>query len=82
MPDEKKVLETGKKLLEEFSEALKDIPDTDETHYVIDLKNVTRSDEPGKCDPTFLKKFEKLAPNWDYGYLKVEKKRWVILKSN
>lgn len=75
MPDEKKILEEGKKLLEEFSEALKDIPETEETHYVVDLKNVTRSDEPGKCDPDFPKKFEKLAPKWDFGYVKVEKKR-------
>jgi predicted Asp-tRNA(Asn)/Glu-tRNA(Gln) amidotransferase subunit C len=75
MPDEKKVLEEGKKLLEEFSEALKDIPDTEETHYVVDLKNVTRPDAKGKCDPGFRGKFEKLAPNWDYGYVKVEKKR-------
>lgn len=75
MPDEKKVLEEGKKLLEEFSEALKDVPDTEETHYVVDLKNVTRPDAPGKCDPDFTKKFEALAPKWDYGYLKVEKKR-------
>lgn len=75
MPDEKKVLEEGKKLLEEFSEALKDIPDTEETHYVVDLKNVTRGDSTGQCDPAFRKKFEKLAPKWDYGYVKVEKKR-------
>ena len=75
MPDEKKVLEEGKKLIEEFSEALKDIPDTEETHYVVDLKNVTRPDGQGTCDPQFAKKFEKLAPRWDYGYVKVEKKR-------
>jgi len=75
MPDEKKVLEEGKKLLEEFSEALKDIPNTEETHYVVDLKNVTRGDSAGQCDPAFRKKFEKLVPKWDYGYVKVEKKR-------
>lgn len=75
MPDEKKILEEGKKLLGEFSEALKDVPDTEETHYVIDLKNVTRADSKGSCDPNFRKKFEKLAPKWDYGYVRVEKKR-------
>jgi predicted Asp-tRNA(Asn)/Glu-tRNA(Gln) amidotransferase subunit C len=75
MPDKQKVLEEGKKLLNEFSDALKDIPETEETHYVTDLKNVTRADEPGKCDPGFSKKFERLAPKWDFGYLKVEKKR-------
>jgi aspartyl-tRNA(Asn)/glutamyl-tRNA(Gln) amidotransferase subunit C len=75
MPDEKKILEEGKKLLEEFSEALKDVPDTEETHYVVDLKNITRSDSKGSCDPEFPGKFEKNAPRWDFGYLKVEKKR-------
>lgn len=73
--DERKILEEGKKLLEEFSESLKDIHESEETHYVVDLKNVTRQDEPGSCDPAFRKKFEKLAPKWDYGYVKVEKKR-------
>ncbi len=75
MPDEKRVLEEGKKLIEEFSEALKDIPRREEVHYVIDLKNITRPDDKGYCDPRFAKKFEKLAPKWDYGYVKVEKKR-------
>ncbi len=75
MPDERRILEEGKKLLEEFSDALGGVPDTKETHYVVDLKNVTRQDAPGKCDPAFRKKFEKLAPKWDFGYVKVEKKR-------
>lgn len=65
----------GKKILQEFSEKLKDIPDTEETHYVIDLKNITRSDGQGECPPGFEKKFEKLAPKWGRGYVKVEKKR-------
>lgn len=73
--DEKKILEEGKKLLDEFSQALKDVPETEETHYVMDLKNVTRADAKGSCDPAFRGKFEKLAPHWDYGYVKVEKKR-------
>jgi len=73
--DERKILEEGKKLLSEFSDALKEVPETDETHYVVDLKNITRADSPGKCDPAFRGKFEKLAPGWDYGYVKVEKKR-------
>jgi len=75
MPHEKRLLEEGKKLIEEFSQALKDVPDTEETHYVADLKNVTRPDGKGSCDPQFPGKFEKLAPKWDYGYVKVEKRR-------
>lgn len=75
MPDEKRIQEQARKLLEDFSGELKDVPETEETHYVVDLKNVTRPDSPGKCDPAFHGKFEKLAPGWDYGYVKVEKKR-------
>jgi predicted Asp-tRNA(Asn)/Glu-tRNA(Gln) amidotransferase subunit C len=75
MPDEVRILAEGKKLLEVFSDKLKGIPETDETHYVIDLKNVTRRDDAGHCDSAFRSKFEKLVPGWDYGYVKVEKKR-------
>jgi predicted Asp-tRNA(Asn)/Glu-tRNA(Gln) amidotransferase subunit C len=73
--DEKAIMEEGKKILQEFSEKLKDIPETEETHYVIDLKNVTRPDGHGVRSPGFRKKFEKLAPNWGHDYLKVEKRR-------
>jgi len=73
MTDEKEILEEGKKILEEFSEALKDVPETEETHYVIDLKNVTREDSPGSCSEEFEEKFKKLAPRVVDGYIKVEK---------
>ena len=71
--DKDKILEEGKKLLDEFSKALEDIPDTEETHYVIDLKNVTREDANPTTPKGFSKKFEKLAPKWDDGYIRCSK---------
>lgn len=75
MPDKEKILSEGKKLLDEFSKSLEDVPETDETHYVVDLKNVLKQDGKGSSDPSFPKNFEAIAPKWDFGYLKVEKKR-------
>jgi len=75
MIDQEETLKKGRKIIEEFSEKLKEIPDTEETHYVIDLKNVTRPDGEGRCPAEFQKKFEKLAPKWESGYVKCEKKR-------
>ncbi len=75
MPDEKRILEEGKKLIGEFSEALKNLPEIGETHYVVDLKNVTRPDEGGACPPGFRNKFENLAPKWERGHVKVKKRR-------
>jgi len=75
MVDQKRILEEGKKIIEEFSEKLKGVPETEETHYVIDLKNVTLPDAPGECPVGFRAKFEDLAPRWADGYVKCEKKR-------
>ena len=74
MIDQEEILKEGKKIIEDFSEKLKGIPDTEETHYVIDLKNITRPDGKGECPKGFQKKFEKLAPKWENGYVKCEKK--------
>jgi len=75
MVNQEKILEEGKKIIEEFSEKLKGIPETEETHYVVDLKNVTRPDAPGESHVGFRAKFEDLAPKWDDGYVRCEKKR-------
>lgn len=73
MPDKEKILADGKKLLEAFSESLEKLPETDETHYVVDIKNITRPDSEGFCDQKFRDRFAELAPHWDFGYLKVKK---------
>lgn len=73
MVDAKKIQDEGVALLEEFSQKLKDVPDTKETHYVVDLKNVWRPDgQPARCEG-FREKLEKLAPRFEDGYVVCEK---------
>ena len=69
--DADKIREEGKKLIEEFSEKLADVPEVEETHYVVDLKNVLRKDAEGSCEKEFRERFEKLVPKWRDGYVKV-----------
>jgi predicted Asp-tRNA(Asn)/Glu-tRNA(Gln) amidotransferase subunit C len=63
----------GVKLLEEFSMKLKDIRETDETHYVVDLKNVWRKDEEPVRTEGFRDRLGKLAPAFREGYVMTEK---------
>lgn len=71
--DPEKIKRDGVKLLEEFSEQLKDVPETDETHYVLDIKNVTREDKKSHLKRGFREKLKKLAPKWEDDYLVAEK---------
>ncbi len=72
MIDTEKIKEKGIEIIEEFSKMLEGIPKTVETHYVIDLKNVTRPDgEPEKQN--FKGKLRKLAPKWEDDYVVAEK---------
>ncbi|MBN2015021.1 MAG: Asp-tRNA(Asn) amidotransferase subunit GatC [Candidatus Altiarchaeota archaeon] len=73
MLDEEKIREQGIKLIEKFSEMLKDIPETEETHYVVDLKNVTRKDKKAIKKKGFDEKMKKIAPRWEDGYVVAEK---------
>ncbi|MBU0762648.1 MAG: Asp-tRNA(Asn) amidotransferase subunit GatC [Candidatus Altiarchaeota archaeon] len=73
MVDAEKVREEGVKLLEDFSKKLENIPETDETHYVVDLKNVWRKDEKPKRCEGFKKKLSILAPRFEDGYVIAEK---------
>lgn len=75
MVDEEKIKKEGVKLLEEFSEKLKDIPETGETHYVVDINNVFRQDAPGKKREGFREKIGKNAPKMQEGYIVAEKGR-------
>ena len=61
------------KLIEEFSKMLERIPDTEETHYVLDIKNITRPDRKPVRKKNFPKKFKKIAPRWDNNYIVAEK---------
>lgn len=73
MVDAQRIRADGIKLLEEFSKKLSKVPETEETHYVLDLKNVWRADdEPDDCEG-FKEKLGKLAPKFDDGYVVAEK---------
>ncbi|MBD3387854.1 MAG: Asp-tRNA(Asn) amidotransferase GatCAB subunit C [Candidatus Altiarchaeales archaeon] len=73
MVDADRIREEGVKLLDEFSEKLRDVPETGETHYVVDLKNVWRPDaRPERCEG-FREKLGKLAPKFEKGYVVAEK---------
>jgi len=47
MPDREKIQKEGLALLEEFSKELENVPETTETHYVLDIRNICRADGPG-----------------------------------
>ncbi|MFC2163125.1 Asp-tRNA(Asn) amidotransferase GatCAB subunit C [Candidatus Altiarchaeota archaeon] len=73
MVDREKIKADGIRIIEEFSEQLSGIPESEELHYVIDLKNVKREDgKPVKCEG-FKENLRKLAPKWTDGHVQAEK---------
>jgi predicted Asp-tRNA(Asn)/Glu-tRNA(Gln) amidotransferase subunit C len=73
MVDQEKIKAEGIKLLEEFSERLKGVPESEETHYVVDLRNVWRPDgKPKRCEG-FRERLSKLVPRFEDGYVVSEK---------
>ncbi len=73
MVDAEKIRAEGVKLLEEFSEKLKDVPDTKETHYAIDLSNVWRPDGQPIRHEGFRARMAGNAPRMEDGYFACEK---------
>ncbi|MFH0860214.1 MAG: Asp-tRNA(Asn) amidotransferase GatCAB subunit C [Candidatus Altiarchaeota archaeon] len=73
MLDENGIREQGIRIIEEFSKALKDIPETGETHYVVELKNVWREDGKPVLDRTYRDRFRKLVPRWEDNHVITEK---------
>lgn len=73
MLDEEKIKKDGIKLINEFSKMLERVPETEETHYVVDLKNVTREDKKAIRKEDFPEKFKKIVPRWEDGYVVAEK---------
>lgn len=73
MLDEAKIRKEGMKLIEEFSKGLEKIPETEETQYVVDLKNVTRKDEKAIRKENFSKKLKRIVPRWEEGYVIAKK---------
>ncbi len=69
-----KIEKEAEKILQSFSEALKDIPDLEETHYMVDNVNLSRKDCAEDKDS------EKIMRNThvdEDGNLIVEKGKWV-----
>ena len=69
-----KIEKEAEKILQNFSEALKDIPDLEETHYMVDNVNLSREDCAEDKDS------EKIMRNThvdEEGNLIVEKGKWV-----
>lgn len=68
-----KVRQEGIKLIEEFSRMLENIPETNETHYVTDIKNVIRGDGKAILKEKFREKLQRIAPRFEEGYVVAEK---------
>jgi aspartyl-tRNA(Asn)/glutamyl-tRNA(Gln) amidotransferase subunit C len=73
MLSEEKIKKEGLALLDEFSRELEKVPESEETHYVVDLKNIVRADGLGVVKEGFPAKFQKLVPKWEDGFVSVEK---------
>ena len=73
MVNPEEIKKEGVKLIEEFSEKLAGLPQSEETHYVVDLRNVTRPDGKSKKNKDFPKKLEKIVPRFEEGYVVTEK---------
>ncbi len=69
-----KIEKEAEKILEEFSKALKKVPELKETHYIVDNLNRTRSDKMRKHDP---KRILKNAPVDEEGNIIVERGEWI-----
>ena len=69
-----KIEKEAEEILKRFSKALEDIPELDETHYIVDNVNLTRFDCGEEKDP---KKILRNAHIDEEGNLIVEKGKWV-----
>lgn len=73
MVDAEQIRKEGVKLIEEFSKMLDALPESSETHYVVDMANVWRKDaKPVECKG-FRDKLSKIAPKMEDGYVVAEK---------
>jgi aspartyl-tRNA(Asn)/glutamyl-tRNA(Gln) amidotransferase subunit C len=69
-----KIEKEAEEILKKFSKALEDIPDLDETHYIVDNVNLNREDYAEDKDPD---KIMRNAHVDEEGNLIVEKGKWV-----
>lgn len=69
-----KIEKEAEKILEKFREALEDIPELEETHYIVDNVNLTRPDHGEEKNP------DKILRNAEVdqeGNVITEKGKWV-----
>jgi aspartyl-tRNA(Asn)/glutamyl-tRNA(Gln) amidotransferase subunit C len=69
-----KIEKEAEKILESFSEALKDIPELEETHYMVDNVNLSRGDVAEKKNP---EKILRNAHTDEEGNIIADKAKWV-----
>ena len=69
-----KIEKEAEKILESFSEALKDIPELEETHYMVDNVNLSRGDVAEKKNP---EKILRNAHTDEKGNIIADKAKWV-----
>jgi aspartyl-tRNA(Asn)/glutamyl-tRNA(Gln) amidotransferase subunit C len=69
-----KIEKEAEKILESFSEALKDIPELEETHYMVDNVNLSREDVAEEKNP---EKILRNAHTDEDGNLIADKAKWV-----
>ncbi|NYB52852.1 MAG: Asp-tRNA(Asn) amidotransferase subunit GatC [Methanobacteriaceae archaeon] len=69
-----KIEKEAEKILQSFSEALKDIPDLEETHYMVDNVNLSREDCAKQKDSEKIMRNTRVDED---GNLIVEKGKWV-----
>jgi aspartyl-tRNA(Asn)/glutamyl-tRNA(Gln) amidotransferase subunit C len=69
-----KIEKEAEDILKSFSEALKNIPDLEETHYMVDNVNLSREDCAEEKDSTKIMRNTNVDED---GNLIVEKGKWV-----
>jgi len=73
MLDREKIRMEGVALIEEFSRELAGVPETEETHYVMDVRNACRKDAAGVLKVAFPGDLKKIVPGWEDGFVVSEK---------
>jgi len=69
-----KIEKEAEKILEKFSKALQDIPELEETHYIVDNINLTRVDCGEDKNPEKILRNTQVDEN---GNIIAEKGKWV-----
>ncbi|GAB6056656.1 Asp-tRNA(Asn) amidotransferase subunit GatC [Methanobacterium alkalithermotolerans] len=69
-----KIEKEAEKILEEFSRTLENIPELEETHYIVDNLNLTRQDIAYEKNPEKILRNAKVD---EAGNIIAEKSKWV-----